>query len=133
MRQQGEKNALFRDILHGVSTGSLKKEDWEKHLCSRELKKLPNKEWFEENATKLCCTNAALKKFNIDKLKKLGTPIAQIKAINRGPNSKSQTSSNAGGLQNTILLAEGAKVMCTYNIAKNLGIVNGKLSAFVLL
>ena len=53
-------------------------------------------------------------------------PIAQIKAINVGPDAKSHPPSSAGGLFNTLLLAEGARVMCTYNLAKNLGIVNGK-------
>lgn len=127
MRQQGQENALYRDILKRISSGSLTKEDWEKSLCPRQLSKLDNKQWFLNNATKLTTTNKARIEHNIRQIKLLGTPIAQVQAINRGPNAKNQPSSSAGGLSNTILLAKGAKVMCTSNIAKNLGIVNGKL------
>ena len=130
VRQQGSENEKFREILQSVAAGKLSLQNWEHHLCPRELKKLPNKEWFIDNATKLCATNASCKGFNIDKLKKLGKPIAQVKAINRGPGSKDHPTASSGNLRNTILLAEGCKVMCTYNLAKNLGIVNGKVAYF---
>ena len=127
MRQQGEENAKFRDILIRVSEGKLTEHDWKNHLCPRQLSRLPaeEQEWFRTYATKLVTTNADLRKFNIQHLKKLRKPIAQIHAINKGPGAKSAKSENAEGLQNTILLAEGAKVMCTFNVAKNLGVVNG--------
>ena len=127
MRQQGEKNRIFRDLLTRVSNGCLTKEDWETHLCPREFKKLSAEEqkWFQDNGTKLCTKNAELFQHNIMKIKQLETPIAQVKAINRGPNAKNQKSSSTSGLQNTILLAKGAKVMCVFNLAKKLGIVNG--------
>ena len=131
MRQQGSENAEFRDLLTKIAKGRLTLPDWEK-LCKRQLSKLPNKEFFNENAIKLCTTNKDTCKFNIMRLYALKDsegnqkPIAQIKAINVGPDAKSHPPSSAGGLFNTLLLAEGARVMCTYNLAKNLGIVNGK-------
>ena len=130
MRQQGDENAEFRDILNRIGPGKLTIPDWKK-LCERQLSKLPNKEFFIENATKLCGTNQETSKFNIMRVSALTDsnggqqPIAQIKAINLGPGAKSYPPSSAGGLMNTMLLAEGARVMCTYNLAKNLGIVNG--------
>ena len=129
MRQQGKENERFRNILNRAAEGKLTEDDWKNHLCPRQLSKLPaeEQEWFKNNATKLCTTNKDLKKFNIQHLKKLGTPIAQIHAINKGPGSKMAKSENAEGLQNTILLAEGAKVMCTFNVAKSLGVVNGNI------
>ena len=128
MRQKGPENEKFRKILSSVSEGKLSENDWKNSLCPRQLSKLPleEQEWFKHNATKLCTTNKDLKKFNIINLKKLGTPIAQIQALNKGTGSKMAKSENAEGLQSTILLAVGAKVMCTFNVAKNLGVVNGK-------
>ena len=66
MRQQGEENALFRDLLGKVSKGKLTEDDWKNHFCPRELKNLPEEEQkrFREMGTKLCTTNKALKKFN---------------------------------------------------------------------
>ena len=67
MRQQGEENARFRDILIRASEGQLTEDDWKNHLCPRQLSRLPaeEQEWFKMNATKLCTTNNDLKKFNI--------------------------------------------------------------------
>ena len=130
MRQQGEENAIFRGILNRVADGELTEDDWKNHLCPRELDKLPpeEQEAFNELGVKLCTTNDACQKFNIKKLLELNQPIAQIKAVNKGPEASIQPANSAGNLDNIILLAEGAKVMCTSNLAKNLGVVNGKLN-----
>ena len=52
MRQQGSENAEFRDLVTKIAKGRLTLPDWEK-LCKRQLSKLPNKEFFNENAIKM--------------------------------------------------------------------------------
>ena len=127
MRQKDDDQAQFRQILENMVTGQFSHENI-KQLQDRDYNKpVEDKEKFDEKAIKLCATNKALIKFNIQKLEALETPKILLKAKNipsHGP-AKRASSSTAGGLQSAVLLAEGARVMITRNLWTDAGLVNG--------
>lgn len=126
MRQRGDDQARFREILEKQSNGSLSREDY-LTLAERELDKLPQeeREEFEKEAIKLCAKNSALKKFNIMKMNKLDMPKAVMTAENKPAWAASTKSSTAGNLFHKSMIAEGCKVLITSNIWKESGLVNG--------
>ena len=136
MRQQGDSQKRFREILKAVSTGTFNENHWkdlEKRYTplsifpiegaveklndllffSRAWQNLTKEEQdrFNEHAVKLGSTNPSNNLFNIKKLLELETPKALVSAINEPPKTAGKAScSKAGGLHNNTLLAEGAKV-----------------------
>ena len=126
MRQSDPDQEEFKRVLGNLSDGNLTLDDW-KVLHKRAFTELSKEEqeFFENNATMLCATNKALKKFNIQKLKKLPTPKFVIKADNINWQSRKASSNTAGSLQNVTLLAKGCRAMLTKNLWKEAGLVNG--------
>ena len=75
MRQEGDDQKRFREVLDNLSTGELTKHDWE-YLRQRELSgdgqiSDTEKNEFLNNATMLCGTNKELTKYNIARIKGL--------------------------------------------------------------
>ncbi|KAJ4473317.1 hypothetical protein C8J55DRAFT_433743 [Lentinula edodes] len=65
---------------------------------------------------------------NLKELKKLNIPCAKIRAKNDGGSEANAASADvAGGLENTVILARGAKVMITRNIWQTRGQFNCSL------
>ena len=127
MRQRGAANEEYRRILNDVADGNLKKSDYYQFLEGRNLDTLPNKDYFLKNATKYAAKNADLKTFNIEHIKALDGDVAPIKAVNKPAALASLCPPNkCMGLHNNLILSEGCKVMLTINLAKDLGLVNGK-------
>lgn len=62
MRQKGDDQAKFRDLLEKQANGTLSRQDY-LALAERELENLPQgeREEFENEAIKLCAKNSALK------------------------------------------------------------------------
>lgn len=66
-----------------------------------------------------------------DKLSQLPSPRAQIGAIHSCSTAASAKSNDAGGLEPTVHLAEGAKVMLTSNLWQQTGLCNGAVDAIL--
>ena len=82
-----------------------------------------------EHALHVFPTHAAESQHNHTELRKanLKHPVAQMKAINKGPHAKSATSDQASGLSTTVFLCRGAKVMLTSNLSVSFGLFNGSM------
>ena len=64
-------------------------------------------------------------RYNYDKLRSLGTPIARVSAVHSGAGASAAKSDEAGGLDSEVFLAEGAAVMLTSNLWQDVGLCNG--------
>lgn len=54
-------------------------------------------------------------------------PVAQVKAVSKGPHSLIRESDKAGGLLNTVYITKKSKVMLTVNLSVRFGLFNGAL------
>lgn len=69
--------------------------------------------------------------YNIQRLRANGEPVATIKAIHSGPNAAKASSDEASGLEPVLSIAHGARVMLTFNLWVNTGLVNGAMRTVV--
>lgn len=79
MRQQGDEQKKFRDLLNSFRDGTVDVPEWEM-IDSRALNRLSEEEKaaFEKDALMLCSTNKALKPFNVRKMREIGNPIGKL-------------------------------------------------------
>ena len=129
MRQQGDGQIQFRDVLNKLSNGTFVQDDWE-FLRQRDLmdtSKIKNDERneFISNATMLCAYNKDLIQYNITRIKALGNPIAIIKSQNTDSTVASVLATKANGLPSQVMLAKECKVILTTNLWKEAGLTNG--------
>ena len=61
-------------------------------------------------------------KYNFEKLKNLGSPIAFISAPHSGRNAKNATSDEAGDIDAVMFFVRGAAVMLTCNLWQDVGL-----------
>jgi len=129
MRQKGDDQKMFRELLDRLSNGEFTKDDW-LTLSKRELyagKDISNEEseQFIKEGTMLCAYNKDLIEYNKKRLKALGTPIARIKSENSAAFVTKMPATKAQGLQSQMWLAKGAEVTLTCNSWKEAGLTNG--------
>ena len=125
MRQRGNDQTIFRNILDGIANGEFPDKDWENLVkYTSVMNSEEAKEEFKD-AIKLCACNKDSKSFNIKKIRELNNPIAPIMAENSSPQAKKVSANKAGGLQNSILLSKGCKVMLLANLWSEYGLTNG--------
>jgi ATP-dependent DNA helicase PIF1 len=111
--------------LERLATGEFSVDDWKKWAkCNLQQTSDERKRNFYENGTKLCAMKKNMNAFNISHLKKTGSPIAKIKAVNslgavKFPADKAQ------GLSNVLYLSKGARIVLTNNIWAEAKLVNG--------
>ena len=98
-------------------------EDWNL-LLTRTPINVSNKGSFIE-ATYLYYDKVSVTSFNIDRLKTIGQPIAQVNALHSHRAAATAKSEDAGGLEPVLFITEGAKVMVTCNLWQEVGLCNG--------
>ena len=79
---------------------------------------------FEDSGNKLCALKKRMVLFNISHLKKTGSPITKIKAVN-SQGAASFPVEKAQGLQNVLYISKDAKIVLTSNIWSEAKLVNG--------
>lgn len=126
MRQAGEANALFRDLLIRLATGATTEEDWHT-FGERSLSRLDpaTQELFNTTGTKLCARKVDSVQFNQLGLERTGNPILVTKALNSDSKAAQFPSDKAGGLVNTLPIAKQCKIVLTANLWPEAGLVNG--------
>ncbi len=127
MRQSGSAldDEKFRDALLRLRDGQTTEEDWRFFLG-----RVPNAIPLEErrlfdNSVHLFPTKEAVKTHNAMKLNALNRQVVTLNAVHFGNNAERAESDKAGGLDATLQVCIGAKVMLTTNMATHYGLVNG--------
>lgn len=120
---QIQEQKEFRDILINLRNGESTVDDW-KLLLTR---KVPEDVSCLDSYVKLSFSNEEVNRDNYHSLKKLGEPIARIDAIHSTSQGKKLSAEDIGGLEPTIYLALGARVMLTKNIWPEKGLCNGSM------
>lgn len=123
VRQEGTENTKFRELLLLLRDGKSTKQDWT-DILARTHSNATDTDDFAD-AVHLFYTKEQVIKFNVEKLNQLSSPKACINAIHSCSSAASAKSDNAGGLEPTIHLATGAKVMLTANTWQQAGLCNG--------
>ena len=122
-RQSGE----FKDMLGRLRNGCNSREDWRllNDTCGSKID-----ENNKEDTTIILTTNEAVRKKNIEMLRKLrldGNHVLQILAEHDSKSTSTYSSEYCRRLQSKLYLAVGAKVMLQWNLAVNAGLVNGSM------
>merc|ERR1712020_749361 len=126
--RQGEDQKDFKEVLDRIANGKFSKEDWT-YLRERELEG-PNfteeqRQAIRKKSVKGCALNRDTKKYNIDRTKELGTPVAVIRSENKGKGAASADANNAQGLHKDLMIARGSQVLLTWNLWQEAGLTNG--------
>merc|ERR1712020_770742 len=96
--RQGEDQKDFKEVLDRIANGKFSKEDWT-YLRERELEG-PNfteeeRQAIRKKSVKVCALNKDTSKYNVDRTKELGTPIAGIRSLNQGKGAASANATEA--------------------------------------
>ena len=112
-------------MLSHASRGGLSQEEWQLLNTRSETNLSPDIQRLFEDAACLYTTRNDVHDLNITKLQALNQPCARIIARHvGGPAAVKAASDEAGGLENHIFLAKGAKVMITRNIWQTQGVLS---------
>ena len=137
MRQVGEEEQRYVELLKRVSDGETTKEDWEL-LKTRELTgdgQIPHEEqeYIWKEGRKLCARNIDTIAYNQQRIRDLDQAIAKIQSENKPnrPEQRCLKASQAKGLPPTVTLAKGSRVKLTENIFKKAGLTNGSVGTVV--
>lgn len=125
LRQSGcdPSTRAFRDLLGRLRDGNVCYSDWQM-LLKRTAEHADNTLEFAD-AVRLFYTKEDVARYNLDKLYKLGTPVANINAIHSCLAAASTKPDDAGGLYPVTYLSKQAPVMLTANLWQQVGLCNG--------
>ena len=119
----------FYEFLQRLRDGKNTHEDWVllREQCSRYSKGFNR--WREEgfdspDCVHLYCTNSEVQKHNAECITKLEKPIAYIHAKHTGDGHKYGTEP-AHGLESSMYLSVGSRVLMTNNVCQRAGLCNG--------
>ena len=117
----------FTALLARLRNGEVTHADW-KFLMQRSHHLLsPQEQASFNHAQVLVSTHQAEQDINEAQLHCLPAPKATLHAVNAGPRATSVKPDDAGGLNNVLRLARGARVMLRQNLWVDAGLTNGAL------
>ncbi|XP_026428269.1 ATP-dependent DNA helicase pfh1-like [Papaver somniferum] len=126
-RQSGNEELSFRDALLRISDGKYTLTYWEL-FSTRDYSLLTIEEKNKfKHALHLFPTKYDASRYNHERLKELGNPVARIISRN---NCKTK-SDEVKGLQEILLLSKGSRVMLRKNLSTKYGLVNGSRGVVV--
>ncbi len=133
MRQQGEdaESRQFRETLNELRDGKLSPENWG-FLLTRVKENMVPGSWTDfDGALHLYATRHEVDEYNYDCLERLNQPVIKICAKHAGKGAKKASSDEAGKLSRTLLLSRDARVMLTFNMSTEEGLVNDSMGTVV--
>ena len=124
MRQTGDSSdqVQFREILLRLRDGSVTAHDWN-ILISRCKSRICNSCEFDD-ALHLFPTIEAAGNHNFLQMQLSDHPIALIKAVHSGANAAKASADDASGLEPMLSICRNARVMLTFNLWIDAGLVN---------
>jgi len=114
------EQVTFRNMLSHASHGGLSQEEWQLLISQSERNLSPDTWQLFKDVACLYMTRNDVHDLNITELWALNQPCARIIARHNGGLAAAD---EAGGLENHIFLAKGAKVMITRNIWQTQGVL----------
>ncbi|KAI3838233.1 hypothetical protein MKX03_025941 [Papaver bracteatum] len=130
-RQSGDEELAFRDALLRLSDGKSTLTDWEL-FSARDYSLLTIEEQNKfKHALRLFPTKSGASRYNHERLKELGNPVARIISKNNCETAKIAKSDKAKGLQEILLLSKGSRVMLRKNLSTKYVLVNGSRGVVV--
>ncbi|KAI3953512.1 hypothetical protein MKW92_006078 [Papaver armeniacum] len=130
-QQSGDEELSFRDALLRLSDGNSTLTDWEL-FSARDYSLLTIEEQNKfKHALRLFPTKSDASRYNHERLKDLGNPVARIISKNNCETTKIAKSDEAKGLQEILLLSKGSRVMLRKNLSTKYSLTNGSRGAVV--
>lgn len=126
---QSTEQEQFRNLLLRLRKGESTPEDWQLFL-TRQPSSIADISHFDD-ATRLYYSNDEVATYNHELLTKLEPPVAHINARHSSSVAKNLPFDEFSGLQPTVFLAKGAKVMLTMNLWANVGLCNGATGTII--
>ncbi|KAF3055703.1 ATP-dependent DNA helicase PIF1 [Daldinia childiae] len=128
LRQQGEKQAAFRQALQELRVAKTTTASWEL-LASRCAVKLPPEEVERfAKAPRIYPLKKQVNAYNQKRMMDLAAAVIHVEATNDGPKAAQVDSQAAGNLSKSFPICIGCRVMITRNIWSWAGLVNGAQS-----
>ena len=134
MRQNDPKQEQFRNLLNRLRVGESTKDDYNL-LKTRFFSTVSNNERNEfEEATRLYPTRRQVREHNLDKLARLNTGGSPQKTCRLDAThtpthlsavGRKQSSDDMMGLESSLYVARGARIMITQNVWTEMGLTNG--------
>ena len=112
--------------MDNIGNGCIRNEDYLK-LIKRTLDKLSYKEQqilTQESTVRLFPTNDIVKEYNESRLARKAIAVAAILSENNPASGRTATSCKANGLEPTLYLCKGCRVMLRNNLWTNKGLAN---------
>ena len=129
MRKQGDSpdDLQFRQLLDELREGPISLRSWH-FFVGRTKGILPDDEWHSfDDAIRIYATKARVSDFNLDRLERLKKPVLRIEAKNSCSKAKEAPGDVAGNLDNSLILCKDAKVILSWNLCTEEGLVNGSM------
>lgn len=118
MRQQGNDQAPFRNVLQAVRTMKCNQGHW--NILSKRCRIHEDRTADEiatfNDALRIFPKNQQVDDYNFKHMDSLEKPVIGLKAIGTGPNWDKAPASDAFGLDMYIPICIGARVMCLQNL-----------------
>lgn len=133
VRSKGESDAqrAFRGMLMRLRNGEVTKEDWAM-LMTRTKGTLSQDEVDGfRNAPRVVATHDVEAEYNAKSLRELRKPVMRIDAAHSSAAARTPTAEETSGLQATLHLAEGARVILRQNLWTPAGLTNGALGVVI--
>ena len=117
----------FRRLLSHVRDGAITYDDY--RLLSTRLasRQSPEEKQRFGDSPRLVANHMGEQEVNRNKLRELGRPCCNINAVHQPARARRKSAQDANGLEPTIRLCDGAKVMLRSNLWVAAGLTNGTL------
>jgi hypothetical protein len=125
-----EDAVVFEALLDRLANGLCSTKDWKLVTKKCSEHSMSRHEWQERgfndpDKTHLFPTNCEVPEHNHQLLFRKEKHIAKVEANNCSGKARAMKSDNFGGLQNSVYLAEDAKVLLKWNLFPEAGLANG--------
>ena len=120
-----QADADFQDVLWRIRCGEVSDADCS-YLAQRGASRLKEDEvrGFDD-AIHLMTTHEEEAAHNLRRLRELGNPVYRIDAVHRGGKKATRAPASEAGVEKTLLISKGARVMLRSNIWTSKGLTNG--------